>query len=1046
MTRVYVKLLLMAKLILMSAKRILAVLVVAILGLSPSVMMYAGNVSIQQPRFQKNPVFNGVVKDEKGETLPGVAVRTSDGKYHTSTDLDGNFTIQVTPGKDVSLYFYYLGMKDEKIDIFRKGQLVMRLDTKIIVAMKSDSQVLEGVVVTGYGNVSKKSFTGTVTSLSNKEIMRAAPSNAIAALQIFDPSLRIAENMLDGSNPNSIPQMSVRGQSGVGNLDISETGLKNNTNLPTFILDGFEVDVNKVINLDVNRIESMTLLKDAAATAMYGSRAANGVLVITTIPPAAGKVNVSYTLGLNLQTPDLSYYHLMDPLQKIETERRAGLYDSPVPDRKLELDRIYNEKLLNVERGIQTDWMRLPLRNSLSHKHSLYVDGGEGAIRYGIDLNYDRNAGVMKASFKEKFSAGLMLKYVYESLSVKNYVSFDNVRGQESPYGSYASIINMNPYDTYVDENGNVTKDMQKWFSETVYNPVYDSTLGSYDVNKHKQFRDNFEIMWNINDYLNIRANASVYYDLDNHEKFQDPDATIFLHKTDKGSLNLTDRNSWGYDANLLLYYNQLYKKHHFNLSAGFNIKESYYKNVSHHYVGFPNGGFTSPQFAEKLMSKPVTMTDNQRLLGTLLRFNYTYDNIYLLDISGRVDGSSQFGSKRKFAPFASGGLGLNIHNYDAVKRGAPWLTQLKIRASYGQTGNVKFRSYEAQDKFNIIVDKWFPTGSAATLNHLGNPNLKWETTDTFEYGGELSLFDQIFYIKANRYIKITKDMIVPMTLPSSSGFTVYKENVGQMSNKGWELNIRARLYNNKDLHWYVFTNLTQNKNKLLKISDALKAYNDKVNELASKDAYSNAVPQLKYFEGASMTALYGMKSLGVDPATGMELFKYKDGTVGNKWIASETTVICDTEPKVSGSFGTNFFWKGLTFDMYFRFEYGGQIYNRTLLDKIERADPNFNCDTRVLTDRWSAPGDVSAFKGINSWKTMTQPTSRFVQDYNWLKLASLSLGYDVPQKYLKKAKISRLKFQFNCSDVFTVSTVRMEKGTSYPFARGFNFIANITF
>ncbi len=1031
----------------MSARKLLTAIAIAVFGLMSGPMMtYAGESSLQQPKFAKNPVLRGLVKDEMGETLPGVAVTTSDGKFHTSTDLDGRFLIQIIPGKDVSLKFFYLGMKTEIIHIFKEGMLVIPLETEIIVKMKSDAEVLEEVVVTGYGNVSKKSFTGTVTSVSSKDILKAAPSNAIAALQIFDPSLRIAENMLDGSNPNALPQMSVRGQSGIGDLDVSETGLKNNSNLPTFILDGFEVDVNKVINLDVNRIESMTLLKDAAATAMYGSRAANGVLVITTIPPKAGKINVSYSLGLNLQTPDLSYYHLMDPLQKIETERRAGLYTSDNPGTQIRLNEIYNEKLLNVERGIYTDWMRIPLRNSLSHKHSLYIDGGEGALRFGLDLNYDRNAGVMKGSFKEKISAGLLLSYNVKNLNIRNYVSFDNVSGQESPYGAYSNIIRMNPYDTYLDERGNVRKQMQVWFSDVVSNPVYDASLKSHDIYKDKQFRDNFEVMWNINDYLNVRASASVYYDVDDAEKFVDPDATVFLQRKDKGSLRLTDKDSWGYDMNVLLYYNQVYRKNHFNLSAGFNMKESYYKSTSSNYVGFPNGGFFSPEFAEKLVSKPITMTDIQRLVGTLIRFNYTYDNIYLFDISGRVDGSSQFGSKRKFAPFASGGLGLNIHNYDAVRQGAPWINQLKIRASYGQTGNVKFASYEAQDKFNIVTDKWFPTGSAAELNHMGNPDLKWETTDTFEYGGELSLFNNIIYIKANRYFKLTKDLIVQMTLPSSSGFTVYKENVGQMMNKGWELNLRAKLYDNKNLHWYAFTNLTHNRNKLLKISNSMRDYNERVNELYQKDAFSNDAPLLKYYEGASMTALYGMKSLGIDPATGKELFQYKDGTVGSKWIGSETMVICDTEPDVSGSFGTNLYWKGFTFDMYFRFEYGGQIYNRTLLDKIERADPNFNCDVRVLSDRWATPGDVSAFKGIDAWKHATQPTSRFVQDYNWMKLASMSIGYDVPQKFLRKAKISRLKFQFNCSDIFTVSTVRMEKGTSYPFARGFNFTANITF
>lgn len=1032
----------------MSVKRLFAAVLIAVLGfMSNPVMTYAGESFAQQPKFQKNPVFSGVVKDDKGETLPGVAVRTSDGKHHTSTDINGKFTIQVNPSKDASLTFYYLGMKDEVVHIFKKGVMVIPAGTQFVVKMKSDSEVLEEVVVTGYGNISKKSFTGTVTSVSNKDIMKAAPSNAIAALQIFDPSLRLSENMLNGSNPNSLPEMTVRGQSSMPS-DGGKTSMKNNPNLPTFILDGFEVSYEKVYDLDVSRIESMTLLKDAAATAMYGSRAANGVMVITTIPPKAGKVNVSYTLDLGLQTPDLSYYNLMDSRQKIEAEVAAGLYHSEDSNVQIRYDQIYNAKMLNVERGVFTDWMRLPLRNSLSHKHSLYVDGGEGSLRYGIDLKYDRNAGVMKGSFREKIAAGLSLSYNYKSINIRNYVSFDNTKGQESPYGNYSSIIKMNPYDTYLDENGNVLRTIKPWNSEKIANPVYDATLSSHDWNKSKQFRDNLELRWNITDYLNIRAGIGMYYDMQDSNKFTAPESTKYDSMKDKGELNLRSASGWGYDLNALLYYNQVVKKNHFNLSVGINLMESATRDVSTGYVGFPEGGFSSPEYAEKLRtSKPLHSSDRRRLFGTLLMFNYSFDNIYLVDISGRIDGSSQFGSKRKFAPFASGGLGLNIHNYDAVRRGAPWLSQLKIRASYGQTGKVNFASYEAQDKFNIVIDQWFPTGSAAVLNNMGNPNLKWETTDTFEYGGELGVFDGVFYLKANRYHKLTRDMIASMTLPTSSGFVTYRDNIGQLLNKGWELNMRARLYNTKDSQLFLFTNLSHNKNKLIKISDSMRAHNEQVENGYKDNPSQYRLPQPKYYPGASMNAIYAMKSLGIDPATGKELYQYADGTVGYEWVGSENVVVGNTDPDISGSFGLNFYFKGFTLDAYFMFEYGGQMYNTTLLDKVERGNiRSGNCDVRVMQDRWKLPGDVTSFKNIKDWEKDTQPTSRFVQDYNWLKLSSLSIGYEVPLKYISKARISRLKFQFNCSDIFTVSTIKIEKGTSYPFARGYNFTANITF
>ncbi len=992
---------------------------------------------------------SGTVVDDAGEPLPGVAVRIDNTDEGAQTDIDGRFTVRYSPAKNVSLTFFYLGMADEQIVLIRNWEQLIADGTEMTVKMKSDTEDLSEAVVTGYGTISKKSFTGSATSVSRQEILKAAPQNAFAAMQIFDPSFRIMENVEMGSNPNAIPDMTVRGQSGIGITDldeISSTSLTNNPNLPTFILDGFEVSVDKIYDLDVNRIESMTLLKDAAATAMYGSRAANGVMVITTVAPKPGKVNVSYSLDLTMQTPDLSYYNLMDVNQKLRAEQIAGLYTGKDAEEQITLDMEYNEKLQQVERGVNTDWMRLPLRNSMSHKHSLYVDGGEGSLRYGIDFMYNGNYGVMKGSSRENISGGVSLAYNYKNLNIRNYVMFQNVKAIESPYGTYSEFVKMNPYDTYLDEYGNVTRNIKVWRSGIQTNPMYDATLPSYDNTVSKEFRDNFEVRWNITRHLNLRAGISAYYDISDHEIFRDPDETYFDSVSDKGDLRITGNTNWGYDINTLLYYNEVIRKHHLNLSFGFNMQESEVKNVSSYYVGFPSGGFSSPEFAEELRDKPTTSTEAQRLFGTLLMLNYSYDNIYLLDVSGRVDGSSQFGSERKYAPFASVGAGLNIHNYDAVRNNLPWLTQLKIRTSYGQTGKVDFPSYTAQDRFFVITDSWFPTGSSATLNYMGNPDLKWETTDTFEFGGELTLFDNVLYLKVNRYYKQTKDLIADMTIPSSSGFTTYKENVGEVSNKGWELNVRAKLYETRNSMLYLFTNLAHNKNRLEKISNSMKDYNDRVNEYFAQSTLTNDTPVLKYYEGASMTAIYGMQSLGIDPATGREMFRYSDGTVGYGWQGAENVVIGDTEPLVSGSFGANFYWKGFTVDAYFSFSYGGQIYNTTLLDKVERADPNYNCDVRVITDRWTQPGDVTAFKSLQSWRSATQPTSRFVQDYNWLKLSSLSIGYEVPHKYISKAKISRLKFQINCSDLFTVSTITMEKGTSYPFARAFDLTASITF
>lgn len=995
--------------------------------------------------------ISGVVKDEQEELLPGVTVIVKGSKSGTATNVDGEFTLEYLKGDNVSLIFSFVGMKNLEIVIIRDGKVLVKDYSKLVVKMESDVEGLKEVVVTGYGNISKNSFTGSVTTISKEQLKTSSPTNLMNAIQYQDPSFRIRENLEMGSNPNTMPEMYIRGQSGIGvsELDkssISQTSLNNNPNLPVFILDGFEVSVTKVYDLDINRVENITLLKDAAATAMYGSRAANGVVVITTVAPQPGKLNLSYTMDLGVSFPDLSYYNLMNAREKLEAEVAAGLFTPSDLGMMNKLEKIYNQKLQNIEQGVSTDWLALPLRNAVSHKHSVYIDGGSKDVRYGLDLKYDRQNGVMKESFREKTGFGFSLSYQVKGFLFKNYASYDGMSSQESPYGTFSEYAKMNPYDTYLDEHGRVVKGMKAWHDNSYRNPMYDATLGSFDKAKYREFYDNFNVRWYITPKLNVKGSITFNYKVDKTEKFRDPESTYFEGRTDKGDLMVTERITSGYDMSTLLFYVNQLDKHYVNLSVGINMKESVSDYTSMYYTNFPEGGFSSPDFAGEMKDKPVTAYDKDRLFGALLTLNYTYNNIYLFDISGRLDGSSQFGTEKKYAPFGAGGIGVNIHNYNFINKRMPWLDQLKVRASYGLTGKVNFPSYTAQTKFFFVTDGWYTTGHAAELNYMGNPNLQWEKTVITDVGAELSLFKGIFYMKYTYYVKQTKDLIADMFIPTSSGFNSYKENVGEMENRGHEINLRARILGKKDILLYVFANGTSNKNELTKLSNSMKSYNDRVNQHFSENQLLNNKPLLKYYEGASMTSIYGMRSRGIDPATGKEHFVYSDGSTGFTWEASENVVIGDTEPTMSGSFGFNLNFRGITLDSYFMYEWGGQVYNQTLVDRVELADPHYNCDKRVLTDRWRQAGDVTNFKDIKAWQRSTQPSSRFIQDYNWCSLSSLSLGYEFPARMIQKLRLSRLKVQLNAKDLFTISTVKMEKGLSYPFARAFNFTLSAAF
>lgn len=1000
--------------------------------------------------------FSGVVYDENGLPLAGVSVVLKQASRGAVTGPDGKFTLKARRSDDMTLSFSFLGMKNQEIAVFNNGKQVFKELDKINVHMDPAVSEIGNVVVTGILNIAQKSFSGSSTTITGEQLKTVAPQgNALSAIQIFEPSFRIAENLDMGSNPNALPQMYVRGRSGIGTpaLDeslTSEHALKNDPNQPIFMLDGYEVSMEKIYDLDIERIETYTILKDAAATAMYGSRAANGVVVITTKPLPAGRLNVTYSGNFTINAPDLSSYNLMNAREKLEAERLAGYYDTDDPSQIATKLKEYNGKLQNIERGIETDWLALPLRTSFGHKHSIGIAGASDAFRYGLDLMYDDQEGVMKGQNRKKMSAALNLQYQYKGLTFRNQMTTTLVNSQESPYGTFSDYVRMNPYDTYLDENGNIGMNMATWHSGSPYrNPMYDATLGSFDKGKRHEFYDQFDVRYYLNKKINFKANVALGYIVSDSDKFTDPAAAKFQSRETKGQLTTSRQKQSTYDISLNGYYNDQIGRHNINFVVGLNIREEKTDYEGFTYSGFPEGGFSAPGYAKDIDTKSYLEGKN-RLFGALAVLNYSYNDVIFADLSGRIDGSSQFGSNKRFAPFFSTGAGVNVHNLKFFKENTPWLTQFKLRGTYGMTGKVSFPSYAAQNKYEMFTDWQYPTGDGVQIMYLGNPNLKWERTLQTDLGFEFEILKGLFYAKYNYYIKDTHDNIADMFIPTSSGFTSYKENIGRMENRGHEIKLQSRVVNTRNTIINLIFNGASNKGKLKKISNSLRAYNDRVNEHYNSNQGGNDVqstPLLRYVEGGSLTGIYAMRSLGIDPATGKELYMRRDGSTTFKWDPAENVLIGDTEPSMSGSFGLSAYWKGFTLDTYFMYEWGGQRYNQTLRTTIEMADIlNSNCDRRVLSDRWIKPGDIARFRDIKDYNSVTRPTSRLVQNYSYLNMSSLSVGYEFKRDMIRKLGLYRLKLQFNCRDLFTASSIQVERGLSSPYARAFTLSVNASF
>ena len=1006
--------------------------------------------------------LTGTVLDKSSEPLPGASVLVKGTTNGVATDVDGKFTIRFKPTSSTVLVVSFVGMKTQEIPYlqFKDGGKVV---------LEDDDNSLNNVVITGYANIRKDSFTGTSTTVGREDLMKVSPTNLMKALGAFDPSFKMITDNAQGSNPNNMSEYYIRGRSGVSEVkeldrvtgDVSEFALKNNPSAPIFILDGFEVDQATIYDLDMNRVQSVTTLKDAAATAVYGSRAANGVIVIETVTPEPGLVHLTYSNTTSVDAPDLSSYHLMNARQALEAEYYAGLYESATSDDKnagglINYDNLYN----NVRRGVDTDWIAKPVRTALSHKHYLSVSGGSDALRWNADINYQNKSGVMKGSERNTYGASMSLDYRYRTLQIRNKASFNVVNASDSPYGAFSDYVRMKPYLTPIDpETGqyykvfSIYRNVRSSVSEPVYvtNPLYEATLGSFNRTKYREFIDNLSLRWNITPYLMAKGTFSASYKIQDEDVFTDPSSGIYTKSDvkEKGNYRDGDVRSTRWTLNGMLSYNRDIRKNNINASLGVEASETKSSSQYATYIGFVEGTKATPGNALKIKDEPTFNDSNSRRFGTYLQGNWSYDNIYLLDVSGRYEGSSAFGAKKKMGLFWSSGAGLNVHNY-AFMKNVDWLDRFKVKATYGVTGKANFSPYQARTTYDIMYDNPYIDQWGMALKALGNENLRWEKVNKLNIGAELSFLRNAVTIMFDWYHELTTDQVESVSIPSSSGFTSYKGNLGKVLNQGADLRLNVRAFSNRDWDVYVFTNLNRNTNTIKEIGDALKDYNSSIDDFFKGYSTSSSdsrfsQPFTKYEVGNSLSAIYGMKSYGIDPANGKELYVKRDGTVTYDWSSAEQQCLGDYDPKLSGVFGFNVRWRNWTVYTTMSFRCGGQAYNSTLVS-IENVDlEKYNGDVRVLTDRWIRPGDNATLKSIKDRTHVTRPTSRFVQDDNEMTMSSFSVGYQFDRNLVRHIGLDAARLQFNAENVFTVSSIRQERGTTYPYARSFNISLNIT-
>ena len=1004
--------------------------------------------------------MTGIVIDEESVPVAGAGVVLKGTTIGVSTEADGTFRLEMeSPGPEFVLEFSFIGMKTREVKVKPRDG---RADLEVVLEM--DQNELDQVVVTGIFNRRKESYTGSAVTMKGEDIKKVSTTNIAKAISVIDPSFRVMDNFEMGSDPNRLPDMRMRGtstlpggSSGSGDLVSLQGEYDTYPNQPLLMLDGFEIDVQTMADLDPDRIASITILKDASATAIYGSKASNGVIVIETLAPRPGAINVTYSGSVRVEIPDLSSYNLMNSEEKILVEKLAGLY----PENDLASLRDYESRLREVRRGVDTYWLSQPLRTAVQHRHAVTLEGGSQALRYKLYAGLNETPGVMKGSKRSTQTASLDLSYRLSKFQLKNSVTVDNAVGTDSPYGSFSQYAMLNPYLRPYDEDGNVNKVMQTWnmlYSGSgntyeIANPMYNATFHSLDRTTSLTIRELFKLEYRPADAWILQANVSLSKGISKDEVFRPGYHTAFNNVTDptlKGDFSRAQSESFNYAIDFTAMYNKVFREKHYVTA---NLRYSVDQNQSETYgalvTGFPNDTMDHILFGQKYSENMTGSENTSRSIGGVLTAGYSYMYRYSFDATIRVDGSSQFGRDNRFAPFWSAGFKWDITNEPFMKS-VEWMDDLVFATSYGITGTQGFAPYQSRQVYSYSDLMQYYLSSDATgieLVALGNDKLKWQQTATWNTRLELSLLKGRITARAEYYIKNTENSLAQITLAPSLGFSSYPANMGTLQNQGVELNIAFIPYRNeaKEAYWVISANGSHNRNKLTRISEAL----SRMNELnASTESIS---PLPRYVEGQSTTAIWAVRSLGIDPSTGDEILLKRDGSVTSEYDPVDAVICGDTEPKWQGNVNTSFNYMGFGINLGFTYRFGGQMYNSTLVQKVENADLRYNADRRVLQLRWQNPGDVAQYKRLTNSAngSNTQQTSRFVMNENIFQMSSLSLTYRMDNNeypFLRRLHISSMRWSFNMEDIFYLSSIKRERGTDYPFSRQFALSLNLIF
>lgn len=1000
--------------------------------LSISLVLLLSSIFLQSFMIKANPmegnklsdgelileeIVQGTVIDaQTSEPLPGVNIIVQGTSNGTSTDSEGNFSLEVE-NLNAVLVIKFIGYEQKIVELNGRNALDIELQFGTLEA--------DELVVIGYGEQRQRDLTGAITTVRSDDLENQTVTSPDQLLQGKIPGVQLTNS---SGQPGAAANILIRGGSSI-----------NAGNLPLFVVDGVPVNmsagetsigilngapISPLANINPNDIASISVLKDASATAIYGARGSGGVVIVTTKKGVSGKPQVSYSGSYGIQyTPEL--YPVLNATEYAEFRNEALINDG--------LDPFYTDQEIRAF-GEGTDWQDEVYQTGNIQKQNLSVRGGSENTQYFVSGGYNFFKGnVIESDFENLTFRVNLNTNINERIRIGNNftasrINSNIIKSSENSGGSGAGVILasliFNPTMPVYEDDGSYNLINEPGGQP---NPVATAKEITNQTEKYN-YLNNLYGEIDLTDGLTFRTDLGININ-NTRENFFRPDFIQIVTPLNEASVGRLDRTNWV--SNSILRYEKEFRAfgsvpQRYDVTLGFTRE-----NTSREYLFGSAQGFPVNELeyynlsAGEQFSSPNTFEESSDLVSYLTRINYRLNNRYLFTFSGRIDGSSRFGSGNKYGFFPSGAIAWNMAEEGFINE-IDLINELKLRLSYGVTGNQEIGNYQAlslMDTGTTVLNE--NVQNAVFPVNLSNPDLKWESTNQFNAGIDITAFNNRFSLTADFYNKITSDLLLNTPLPYTTGFDDTTINLGDIRNRGFEFGLQANRISTGSLFISAGFNISFNDNEIISLGGLEPFFAGGRQRTAGGD--NNLIIQ----EGLPVGSFYGLINDGIfqneeevansaqtDARPGDERFVdiNNDGIIN----ADDRTVIGSAQPDFTGGFSTNLFYKSFELSMNFNFVYGNDIFNSNRF-AMERMNGQTNSNRAVL-DRWT-PDNRNTSIPRASRSSQQIFSDRFLEDGSYIRLQSMTFAYNLPQRTVSGLNLSNIRFHIRGENLFVITS-----------------------